>query len=101
MTLNVPPERIIDAAKFVDTTSDDLIDRHLRVTEQINSLLNKGWTGSAADAYRTAWDEWDQGFRRVISGLKKEVYVLQSNVSQFISAENTTAANIVDAERNL
>lgn len=101
MGLKVTPEHVLDAAQFIDTASDDLIDHHHRVTQHIDSLFEKGWTGPAAEAYRKAWDEWNRGFREVIIGLKKETYALRSAASGFTNTDTSSATNIQDAERNL
>ncbi|MBF9349348.1 WXG100 family type VII secretion target [Mycobacteroides chelonae] len=98
---DVTPERLLEAAKFAQDTADGLIDRHQRVSQQVTALLDTGWTGQAADAYRKGWSEWDQGFRKVVTGLLHEVYIMQNNAASFANLDVNNAANMNDVGRNL
>lgn len=67
----------------------------LRVAEnQVNSLTSTGWTGSAATAFTTGWDECHDGGGRIIDALVELAGKLGVSAATYQSQDATTASRV-------
>jgi len=72
MTLQAEPAALDRASQQLGAIRDGLIDEHVSVTRQVDTLLGSGWSGQAAEQFRTAWTQWCEGMSDVLSGLGLE-----------------------------
>ena len=57
------------AVADVHAAADRLRDDRDRVAQEVDGLLDGGWSGAAATAYADGWDDWKQAAARVLAGL--------------------------------
>ncbi|WP_405163891.1 WXG100 family type VII secretion target [Nocardia sp. NBC_01499] len=67
-TLNLVPEHVSEAGRYVQTTAQNLISGLRSATADVNAL-ETSWRGTAATAYATAWDEVHAGALDVFEAL--------------------------------
>lgn len=72
MTLQAQLAALDRASQRIGTIRGGLIDEHTALTRQVDDLLDAGWTGQAADQFRSAWAQWCQGMSDVLAGLGVE-----------------------------
>jgi WXG100 family type VII secretion target len=94
-SLRVVPADLAAAAQFADSVADQLVDRYSQTSEVVAALLDGGWKGSAADACAAAWQEWSDGFRLVVMGLRDEATAMQMAADQYVSTDGDSASEIV------
>jgi WXG100 family type VII secretion target len=57
------------AVADVHAAADRLRDDRDRVAQEVDGLLDGGWSGAAATAYAAGWDDWKRAAARVLAGL--------------------------------
>lgn len=50
-------------------TAGEVTERRDRICRQVDSLLDGGWRGAAADSFDTGWQDWRSASDRVLDGL--------------------------------
>ena len=85
------------AAQGADSTADELFERYHAVAGEVASLLDGSWKGVAADACRSAWEEWSDGFRLVLMGLRDEAEALRAAAGEYLAADGSGAADVSGA----
>ncbi|KAA0099981.1 WXG100 family type VII secretion target [Mycolicibacterium sp. P1-18] len=92
--LRVTSERLTATASFADQVADELVNEYQRLADDVIELLDGRWTGAAADACRSAWEEWTEGFRLVVRGLHDEATAMEVSASKYDSADEQGASTI-------
>lgn len=98
MSLKVTPEELEQQAAFADSVADLLINKYQKLSGQMVDLLESSWKGEGADACQAAWNEWNKGFRLMISGLADEAQALRLAASAFRNTEGGSAARFNDTD---
>jgi WXG100 family type VII secretion target len=62
----------------VDAAAERLRADRDRVARQVDTLLDGGWSGSAATAYAEGWSDWCAGAERVLAGLSTMARLLDA-----------------------
>ena len=92
--MQVDTHELVNAGNSIRKTADGLdADLH-SLQGRVDSLLNSGWSGPAADAFRRDWEEWLDGARNVIGGLDTESALLISNGQTYDTHEGATTDGI-------
>lgn len=94
--LRVDSTDVAAVAQFADDIASRLVDRYLQTSEEVSALLDGKWKGSAAEACSQAWQEWSDGFRLVVAGLRDESAALQEAAAQYVSTDADGAAKIAE-----
>lgn len=94
MILRTTPAALESAAALADSVADLLTDRHLAAAGQMVELLDAGWKGAGADACRAAWEAWDSGFRRIITGLGDESDALRLAAAAYAQTDSGAADDL-------
>lgn len=94
--LRVNTTNVVAVAQFADDTAGRLVDRYLQTSEEVAALLDGKWKGSAAEACSQAWQEWSDGFRLVVAGLRDESAALHAAAEQYVSTDDEGAAKIAE-----
>lgn len=97
--LRVNPADLQTIAQAADATADELFERYHAAATEIASLLDDGWKGMAADACQSAWDEWSDGFRLTVMGLRDEAEALRVAAGEYEAADGSGAAEVSAAAR--
>ena len=92
--LRVSSGDLVAAAQFADGVADQLADRYAQAAAAVAALTSGEWKGSAAEACAAAWQEWSDGFRMVVMGLRDEVTAMQLAASQYASTDGYSASTI-------
>ncbi|WP_020099064.1 WXG100 family type VII secretion target [Mycobacterium sp. 360MFTsu5.1] len=95
--LRVNPADLTLTAQAADTTADEMFERYHAMAAEVVGLLDGRWKGAAADACRSAWDEWSDGFRLVLMGLRDEADVLRAGANEYTAADSRGAAGVSSA----
>lgn len=95
--LRVDAQEMMQAAEFADGIADTLIDRQQVLAGQMAELTDTCWQGSGADACGSAWQEWTDGFRRIIAGLHDESMALRLAASSYRNTDAHSSGTIGDA----
>ena len=82
------------AAQFADDIAEHLADRYAQAADAVAALAGGGWKGAAAEACAAAWQEWSDGFRMVVMGLRDEVTAMQLAAGQYVSTDGDSASTI-------
>ncbi|MBT0566055.1 WXG100 family type VII secretion target [Williamsia sp. CHRR-6] len=80
--LTVTPAEVTSASQGIRSAADTLDDRVRALTTRVEALLNGGWKGQAADAFRRDWQQWLHGAKDVVGGLDSMAALLASNARQ-------------------
>jgi len=99
--LRVSAEDVAATAQTADNTADQMFERYHGLAREMISLLDDHWSGSGADACRSAWSIWSSGFELVLRGLRDEVEALALASSEYPSADAGGAATINQAAQAL
>ncbi|AMT71655.1 WXG100 family type VII secretion target [Mycobacteroides immunogenum] len=94
---DVPLQVVIDEVSALGKFASDLADQmragSTALDREVQSLFSV-WKGSAADAYRSGWDEMQDGATKVWDTLANIASTLDSNVAAFQAQEASTASSI-------
>lgn len=69
MTLNLDHTDLRGALAVLRSTHDMLLETQARTDRQVDLLLDGGWHGRAAAAYREGWTVWQRGCDQVLTAL--------------------------------
>ncbi|MGU3292486.1 WXG100 family type VII secretion target [Williamsia sp. M5A3_1d] len=92
--LKVSTDEVRRASQSVRAAADNLDDRVRSLTERVEGLLNGGWKGQAADAFRKDWEQWLHGAKDVVGGLDSTSSLLASSASRYADQESSNASSI-------
>ncbi|GAA1456554.1 WXG100 family type VII secretion target [Williamsia maris] len=92
--LSVTPEELTHASAGVRASADSLDKRIASLTSRVDSLLNGGWKGQAADAFRRDWEQWLQGAKDVVGGLDSTAGLLASSATSYRNQESANTSSI-------
>ena len=70
MTIHLSHPDLSRAVGGLRRTADALQRRRSSVEQQVERLLDGGWSGVAASAYREGWEEWRVGCREGLASLE-------------------------------
>lgn len=101
MSLKVIPEELEQHAALADSVADLLIDRQQKLARQMTELLESGWKGTGADACQSAWNEWNQGFRLMVSGLVDEAAALRLAAKSYRTTDGGSAGHFTEVQKQL
>ncbi len=63
-----------------------------RASRQVDTLLDGGWSGSAAAAYADGWAEWCSGADQVLAGLEEMTRLLRAVEVSFVDTDRCAEA---------
>ncbi len=69
MTITVSHDDFATAVTGVREAAGQLGERRDRVCREVDSLVDGGWRGAAADSFAEAWEDWRRAAQRVLDGL--------------------------------
>ncbi|WP_078287639.1 WXG100 family type VII secretion target [Mycobacterium sp. D16R24] len=96
-TGNAPLQVVIDEVSALSKFAADLADQmragSSSLDREVQSLFGV-WKGSAADSYRSGWDEMQDGATKVWNTLTDIASTLDSNAGAFHAQETSTASSI-------
>ncbi|MCW2813914.1 MAG: hypothetical protein JWN84_1369 [Nocardioides sp.] len=69
MTIDLVHDDLTAAVAELRDVADSLAGARRRTDLVVDVLLDGGWSGHAADAYREGWDDWRGGCDRVLASL--------------------------------
>lgn len=92
--LKVSTDEVSRASQSVRAAANSLDDRVRSLTERVEGLLNGGWKGQAADAFRKDWEQWLHGAKEVVGGLDSTSSLLASNASTYSDRESSNASSV-------
>jgi WXG100 family type VII secretion target len=95
-TLHVDAPALTSAAQSADSAADRMLNRYQAVSAEVAHVLDGRWTGTAAEACRSAWDEWSEGLRMTVMALRDEAQALRSAATSYTSGDDD-AASAIDA----
>lgn len=73
--------------------ADALTAARRRTDLVVDVLLDGGWSGRAADAYREGWDDWRDGCDRVVAALAAMAELIgRAHADQVSTDEHAAAA---------
>ncbi|MFD6198270.1 WXG100 family type VII secretion target [Mycobacteriaceae bacterium NPDC060252] len=94
---NTPLQVVIDEvsalSKFAASLADQMRAGSSSLDREVQSLFGV-WKGSAADSYRSGWDEMQDGATKVWNTLTDIASTLDSNAGAFHAQETSTASSI-------
>jgi WXG100 family type VII secretion target len=67
----------------VHTARGDLAHGKQRLHDSFGDYLGTGWTGAAADSFRTGWTTWSEGVDEVLDALGSMAALLTENAREF------------------
>ena len=69
MTIQASHPAFRTALADLDRGVDRLTDRRRSISRDVATLLDGGWTGTAAEAFDRGWQEWEAGAAEVLAAL--------------------------------
>ncbi|ONM48708.1 WXG100 family type VII secretion target [Nocardia donostiensis] len=88
--LEVVPEYVVDAGRFVQLTADELVNGLRSLDTDVEGLLGS-WKGMSATAYRAGWEETKQGAIDVLEALATIAGLLGVNSRTFTEQDDTNS----------
>jgi len=64
------------------------------VSAQVETLLDGGWQGAAATAYRAGWADWREGADQVLAGLEAMARLLWGVEASFTESDRGAQASV-------
>ena len=92
--LNVELEELSQTAAWLDNTARDLMDRRAKIQRDADDVLLGSWQGAPAKKVRSSWDEWVDGFDRVMQALDESRQLLETARRQYGDQDSTTASRL-------
>lgn len=92
--LGVETSALVAVAGELDSVAQGLRSGVGSLDNEVTSLLGSGWSGEAASAYSSVWQEWHDGAQRVFEGLAKMSALLQTAASGYSGTDESGAAGI-------
>ncbi|WP_185995572.1 WXG100 family type VII secretion target [Nocardioides campestrisoli] len=74
----------------VSSAADRLHHDRNSIDQRVTSFLGTGWTGSAADAFDHAWEDWRQAAGDVLSGLRAMRELLDAAHHDYTAADDAS-----------
>ncbi|ALR12356.1 hypothetical protein MYCSP_14125 [Mycobacteroides saopaulense] len=100
---NAPLQVVIDEVgalgKFAASLADQMRAGSASLDREVQALFGV-WKGSAADAYRSGWDEMQDGATKVWDALANIASTLDDNARAFQAQEISTASSIHSTQRD-
>lgn len=94
---DAPLQVVIDEVNalgtFVSGLADQMRAGSTSLDREVQALFGV-WKGSAADAYRSGWDEMQDGATKIWDALTNIASTLDSNAAAFQTQETSTASSI-------
>ena len=90
--LQVVPDHVLDAGKFVQLTADQLVNALHSLDTDIDAVLGV-WKGHSATAYRAGWDETKQGAVEVLDALSTIAELLGVTTATFVEQDDSNAGS--------
>jgi WXG100 family type VII secretion target len=69
MTISVSHDDFAAAITGVRAAASRLGGRRDRICREVDTLVDGGWHGAAADSFAEAWEDWRLAAQRVLAGL--------------------------------
>ncbi len=88
--LQVIPDNVLDAGKFVQLTADQLVNALHSLDTDIDAVLGV-WKGHSATAYRAGWDETKRGAVEVLEALSTIAELLGVTTASFVEQDDTNS----------
>ena len=89
------------AVADVHAAADRLRDDRDRVAQEVDGLLDGGWSGAAATAYADGWDDWKQAAARVLAGLDTMGALLKAAHADLARSDVSSGASIAQLAARL
>ncbi|WP_459548331.1 WXG100 family type VII secretion target [Nocardia sp. X0981] len=88
--IQVVPDHVLDAGKFVQLTADQLVNALRDLDNDIDAVLEV-WKGNSATAYRAGWDETKQGAIQVLEALATIAELLGVTTRTFVEQDDNNS----------
>ncbi|WP_280458131.1 WXG100 family type VII secretion target [Nocardia carnea] len=88
--LQVIPDHVLDAGRFVQLTADQLVNALHSLDTDIDAVLAV-WKGHSANAYRSGWDETKRGAVEVLEALSTIAELLGVTTESFVEQDDTNS----------
>lgn len=89
--LEVVPEHVADAGRFVQLTADELVNGLRSLDTDVAGLL-ESWKGTSANTYRAGWAETKQGAVEVLEALATIAELLGVNSQTFTDQDQSNSS---------
>lgn len=67
-----------------------------RISHEVRSLLDSGWSGAAASAFGEGWTEWEHAASEVLAGLATMGDLLQATHADLTEADAAAGSDLAD-----
>jgi uncharacterized protein YukE len=94
MTLDLDHADLIAAVADLRDVACALDDRRRRTDLAVDVLLDGGWSGCAAAAYRAGWDEWRVGCEQVVAALASMAELISACHADQVEQDELAAAGL-------
>ena len=91
-SLNVVPDEVKAIGKFAYNVAEQLKSGSTSLDREVQALFGT-WRGSAADAYRTGWDEMQDGALKVWDSLTDLAEKLGVTAATYQDLDSTNASS--------
>ncbi|MBA0044994.1 WXG100 family type VII secretion target [Mycobacterium sp. NPDC050853] len=96
--LQVVIDEVSALSKFAAGLADQMRSGSTSLDREVQALFGV-WKGTAADSYRSGWDEMQDGATKVWDALADIASTLDSNAAAFQAQEVSTASSIDSTQR--
>jgi WXG100 family type VII secretion target len=91
--LHVVPDEVQAVGKYVGDLAEQLRSGSTSLDSEVQGLFGS-WKGSAADAYRTGWDETHDGALKAWEALIELADKLGVSAAAYQTQDDTTASSV-------
>ncbi|MGC5258228.1 WXG100 family type VII secretion target [Gordonia sp. DT218] len=98
--LEASPEELAKTSRSLGASADHLDDRVRALQARVETFLDSGWEGKAANAFRRDWELWLDGARKVVGGLDTTASLLGS-AGQGYAAQEVSNTRTLSSDHTL
>lgn len=94
--LRVDADRAFNTAHAVANDAEELREELTRIAGEWDNM-SRGWSGAAASAFTTIWEEWHEGAVTVVESLAESSRLLGEAAVQYVETDAVSAENVGSA----
>lgn len=98
--LKVDADETFNISHAVGNDAEELRDELASLQREWDNL-SRGWTGAAATAYASIWDEWLDGATTLVDSLADSARNLGQAAARYAEQDNASATTLESAEMDL
>ncbi len=101
MTINLFHPDLVDTVALLRRVGDSLETERRATDREVDTLLDGGWSGGAARAYREGWEEWRAGCDDVLAALHTMAELITRARAELVERDDTTRVDLTSLSAHL